>query len=134
MKMGLAIARRREELGMTQEELANAVGVTKSSISRWESGDISNMRRDRIHKLAAALKVSPVDLLADETEGLKEKAPHISARSFSPDGSIHVKIEPKTLEKWVDDFVHLNPENRDRLQDYLELLLESQGQDDQEEK
>ena len=67
MKTGLAIAMRREQIGMTQEELAKAVGVSKASISRWESGDISNMRRDRIQKLADALHVSPLELLDEET-------------------------------------------------------------------
>ena len=66
MKLGLAIAMRRESLGMTQEELAKAVGVSKASVSRWESGDISNMRRDRIYRLAKALNVSPIDLLYDD--------------------------------------------------------------------
>ena len=72
MKTGLAIAQRREEIGMTQDELAKAVGVSKTSISRWESGDISNMRRDRIQKLAEALRVSPLSLLEEETDGLAD--------------------------------------------------------------
>lgn len=71
MKIGLAIAMRREQIGLTQEELAQRIGVTKPTISRWESGDISNMRRDRIQKLADALRVSPIELLDDETDGLK---------------------------------------------------------------
>lgn len=71
MKTGLAIAMRREQIGMTQDELAQRVGVSKASISRWESGDISNMRRDRIQKLAEALRVSPIALLDEETDGLK---------------------------------------------------------------
>lgn len=70
MKTGIAIAIRREQIGMTQDELAKAVGVSKASISRWESGDISNMRRDRIQKLADALRVSPISLLEEETDGL----------------------------------------------------------------
>ena len=74
MKTGLAIAKRREQLGLSQEELAKKVGVSKASISRWESGDISNMRRDRISKLAEALRVSPLSLLEEETEGLKDSA------------------------------------------------------------
>lgn len=85
MKIGLAIALRREQIGMTQQELADIVGVSKASISRWESGDISNMRRDRIQKLANALKVSPVSLLDEETDGLfeeiKNTAPDDDAKS-----------------------------------------------------
>ena len=109
MKMGLAIARRREELGLTQEELANAVGVTKGSISRWESGDISNMRRDRIQKLAESLKVSPIALLADETEGLKENATDNDAGrkevfiSYSHGASMFADELAKVLSQLSDD-------------------------------
>ena len=85
MKIGLAIAMRREQIGLTQEELANAVGVSKASVCRWESGDISNMRRDRIQKLAQALKISPLELLNEEVNGffsgIKENAPNDEIRS-----------------------------------------------------
>lgn len=50
---------RRIELGMTMKELATKVGVSEGTISRWESGDIANMRRDKIALLAQALRISP---------------------------------------------------------------------------
>ncbi len=50
---------RRKELGLTMLELAQKVGVSEATISRWESGDIANMRRDKIVLLANALQVSP---------------------------------------------------------------------------
>jgi transcriptional regulator with XRE-family HTH domain len=53
------IKNRRNELGMTMREVAEAVGVSEATISRWESGDIENMRRDKIAALASALKMSP---------------------------------------------------------------------------
>lgn len=36
-----AIKERREELGMTQTELAQKVGVEQSSVARWERGATS---------------------------------------------------------------------------------------------
>ena len=44
---------------MSLKDVADMVGVTISTISRWESGDISNMRRDRIVSYANALAISP---------------------------------------------------------------------------
>jgi transcriptional regulator with XRE-family HTH domain len=35
------------------------VGVSEATVSRWESGDIANMRRDRIALLASALRTTP---------------------------------------------------------------------------
>ena len=53
------IRNRRLELGLTMKELAAMVGVSEGTISRWESGNISNMKRDKIHLLANALDISP---------------------------------------------------------------------------
>ena len=50
---------RREELNITMKELSKKVGVSESTISRWESGDIANMKRDKIVLLADALSISP---------------------------------------------------------------------------
>lgn len=53
------IRNRRIELGLTMKELAEIIGVSEGTISRWESGEISNMKRDKIQLLAKALGVSP---------------------------------------------------------------------------
>ena len=50
---------RRLELGLTLLEVAKAVGVSEATISRYESGNIKNMRRDRIEKYAQVLNVNP---------------------------------------------------------------------------
>lgn len=54
---------RRLELDMTMKELAAKVGVSEGTISRWESGDIANMKRDKIAALAKALEVPPAVLM-----------------------------------------------------------------------
>lgn len=53
------LAERRKELGKTQKEIAEYIGVTEATVSRWESGDIANMRRDKIKKYSEILHVSP---------------------------------------------------------------------------
>ena len=54
---------RRIELSLTQLDVAKAVGVSEATISRWESGDIANMRRSRIAALATVLKISPAIIM-----------------------------------------------------------------------
>lgn len=54
---------RRLELGLTLEDIAKKVNVSPATISRWESGDIANMRRDRIVALAGALQISPAVIM-----------------------------------------------------------------------
>lgn len=54
---------RRIELHLTMKEVADKVGVSEGTISRWESGDIENMRRDKIMALAKALQISPAVIM-----------------------------------------------------------------------
>jgi len=63
MKTNDLIRMRRLELDMTMKELAAKVGVSEGTISRWESGDIENMKRDKIAALARALEVPPAVLM-----------------------------------------------------------------------
>jgi transcriptional regulator with XRE-family HTH domain len=63
MKANEVMRVRRLELGLTQREIADRVGVTEATVSRWESGDIRNMRRDKIASLARALDISPAVLM-----------------------------------------------------------------------
>ncbi len=65
--MPLNIYTRRKELGLTLEDIAKAVGVSKGTVKKWESGYIKNMRRDKIISLAKILDVSPIQIL--EIEG-----------------------------------------------------------------
>lgn len=58
----------REGLGLTLEQVGNAVGVGKSTVRKWETGDIANMRRDKIAKLAEALHTSPAYLMGWEAD------------------------------------------------------------------
>ena len=59
------IKRAREVAGLTQNELAQAVGVSQRTIASYESGG-ATARRSTTEKLAKALKVS-VKYLTDET-------------------------------------------------------------------
>lgn len=65
--IGVAIKTRREQLELTQQQVADYVGVSKSAVSRWESGDVANMGIDKLSKLSEVLSVSPLDII-NETE------------------------------------------------------------------
>lgn len=54
------IKNRRIELGLTLLDVAKYVGVSEATVSRWESGDIANMKRDKISLLAEVLRISPL--------------------------------------------------------------------------
>ncbi len=50
---------RRKELNLSQKDVANYVGVSEATVSRWESGNIANMGRDKIALLSQILRISP---------------------------------------------------------------------------
>jgi len=68
MDIGERIKRRREELGMTQDELARAAGYkSRSSINKIEI-DGRGIPQPKIEALAKALKVTPAYLMGWEEE------------------------------------------------------------------
>ena len=66
MTIGSIIRDRRKELNMTQEDLAKAVGTTKATVSRWESGDIHKMKRSMMASLSRVLHLDPMIFLQQE--------------------------------------------------------------------
>ena len=73
--MGKNMAKRIKELrqqkGMTLEQVADIVGVGKSTVRKWETGMIANMRRDKIADLAKALGTTPAYLMGWKEETTK---------------------------------------------------------------
>ena len=71
--MGAMIAQRRKEMGMTQLELANKMGVTDKAVSKWER----NLSCPDIHsfpRLAEILHVSVEELMQSGTGAPVEKS------------------------------------------------------------
>ena len=86
MELGDKIRMLRKQQHMTLEEVGNIVGVGKSTVRKWESGAIANMRRDKIALLARALHVTPGYLMGWENE---DEPPALSSippvSSLTPD-------------------------------------------------
>lgn len=83
--VGKLIYDRRTELGITQKEVADFVGVSEATVSRWESGHIDNMRRDRIAALSKILRLSPLAIMGIDDTDLSTRLPDmvpIDARTF----------------------------------------------------
>ena len=53
----------RQEKDLTLEQVAEIVGVGKSTVRKWETGMIANMKRDKIASLAKALGTTPAYLM-----------------------------------------------------------------------
>ena len=64
--MAQRIKELRKEKGLTLEQVADIVGVGKSTVRKWETGMIANMKRDKIASLAKALGTTPEYLMGWE--------------------------------------------------------------------
>lgn len=65
---------RRIELGLSQKEIADYVGVSEATVSRWETGNIANMRRDRIASLSKVLKTTPGFIMTGKEDSFERIA------------------------------------------------------------
>ena len=71
--MARKIKELRQAKGLTLEQVANVVGVGKSTVRKWETGMIANMKRDKIADLAKALGTTPAYLMGWNEDNIKEE-------------------------------------------------------------
>lgn len=62
-EIGYRIKQRREELGLTLEDIASQVKVARSTIQRYEAGSINRPKLPVLYSVSQALHVSPDWLL-----------------------------------------------------------------------
>lgn len=72
MTLGERIYRLRADRNMTQEQLAEKLGVTRQSISKWE-GDLVKPEIEKLKAMAKLFEVSLDDLISDEASDKKDK-------------------------------------------------------------
>lgn len=95
MKFNDRIRQRREELNMTQEDLAFKVGYAgRSSIARIELGS-TDLRRDKLIKIATALNVSPQWILTGQDMNDEQ---NLQATIVMMSESLTIEEKEKVLE------------------------------------
>lgn len=112
------IKQRRLELGYSMKELGKRVGVSEATISRWESGDIANMKRDKIKALAQALRISPNSIMEwDEVQ----KTGHDKEYYFDEEtaGLAQEIFENKELRLLINEARDASPEDLKLAHDML---------------
>lgn len=76
MTTGSYLKERRKKLGLTLEELANRVGITRQTLSRYENGVITNIPMERIARLAEAMHSTPGELLGWRNDDFLDYQPN----------------------------------------------------------
>jgi transcriptional regulator with XRE-family HTH domain len=104
MAIGNRLKTRRNELGLTLENLAQRVGVSRQTIQRYESGVIENIPPDKIETLAKALRTTPSYLMGWDID-LKDGHAVMGGKLLEiiPNMSIHINDDISEHKLVFDD-------------------------------
>ena len=74
MTVGDRIRKVRQEQDVTQQELADYIGVSKQAVYKYENNIVTNIPTDKVDAIAKRLRVSPRKLLPRLPDGLGRTA------------------------------------------------------------
>lgn len=95
--IGMRLRQRRALLGMTQEKLADAVGITFQQVQKYENG-ANRISAGRLYEFSGILDV-PVDYFYEGSKGSKKAAAGLSDNDQAPlQGADDVMQRKETLE------------------------------------
>ena len=107
---GRNISEARKNAGLTMEELGKIVGVSRATIKRYESGEITNIPDDKIEKIAKATKVSEAFLMGWDT--LKKE-----------NAAFHARIlKDAELQELIKDFLMLDKTDQELIKNMIQSL------------
>ncbi len=116
-EVGREVARRRQEIGLSQEMLAKKADVSRNYISLIERGEASNISMSILGRIATALGATPTELLGRTSQGELLIPPALRELGRQDDLSFEIvdrlaRIprrgkEPKTVEEWRKLYVML---------------------------
>ena len=133
--VGKIIFDRRTALSLTQKDVADYVGVSEATVSRWESGHIDNMRRDRIAKLAKILRISPLVIMGVDEPASSAPPPYKPQRTDKDERDIQKKLksiidnlDPNAGLAYYNGDAGMDDETRDLIRASLETSLRTAKQ------
>lgn len=121
MNIGKNIKSRRIDLGLTLEEVAKIVGVSRQTIQRYESGVIASIPSDRIEKLAQALNTTPAFVMF----GNRVAPTHKKGTRIPVLGRVAAGIPIEAIED-VDDWEEI-PESMAKNGEYFALKIKGKS-------
>lgn len=109
MDLSEIIKLRRKELNLTLKDIADKMGVAEATVQRYESGNIKNLRHNRIGKLAEVLDLDPAILMG-------------WSRYISLENSTNFPDSEIAHTKLIGYFDELNTDGQERVLEYAEGL------------
>lgn len=131
MDVGKRIKERRIELNISVDELAKRLNKNRTTVYRYEKGDIENLPMDILGPLAKALNTTPAYLMGWDskpnstidtiTDYYRLSAEDLTKEELECKGNVRIerfKIWAKKFDKYV-----FTDEEHSKLVEYAEFLL-----------
>lgn len=118
VKIGKRIESARTELNLTQEDLAKELGLNKSTIQRYETGQIKKIKLPVIHAMAKILNVNP-SWLSDQSDNREAVKPVDSNAEFLSKNEIRIIPVFETVSAGFGAYAS------NEIIDYMPLYIES---------
>lgn len=128
MDIGLKLKQRRQEMNVSVDELAQKLNVSRTTIYRYEKGEISKMPTETLEKIARILNTTPAYFMgwSDKPE-VKSNILSIYNQLEQPRQEKVVDFAQEQLDEQNNNVTPLvaNAENEDaeRITDYVEGLV-----------
>ena len=120
MTLGKRIRTRRKELKMSVDELARKVGKDRSTIYRYENGEIGSMPLELVSPMVEALKMTPQELLLFFVAKSDWLAEHVE-RFATTDGYEFNDDESKLFYEMATYFMRIR--NTDEYEENMTFLF-----------
>lgn len=123
MSIGQRIKKKRKELKMSADELGKRLGKDRSTIYRYEKGDIENLPLDVLEPIADALETTPAFLMGWEKK--VEEKPVETANKLADWflGLEYKEDEDVDLKMMIAEYKQLDDRKQEQVREYVHLLL-----------
>lgn len=153
---GQRLKKRRKEIGISADDVASELGVSRSTIFRYENGQIEKVPANVIEELARILKTTPAYLMGwtddsqdweqianeegicppndydgDPEDWFKMKIHASEDHEYEEAKLIKTFINDSHFEELASSYVLLNSSNKDKVTNYTEKLLDIQRLEEQ---
>lgn len=113
MDISNIIRRRRKELGLTLLDIAKNLGVSESTVQRWETGNIKTIKYEHIISLSNLLNIEPATMMG-----------------LSPNSNIDVPIEDFAYYQELFSYCRaLSAASRGKIMERARVLYELENDD-----
>ena len=124
MTTGDNIKKTREKAGLTQQQLADKLGITQSAIAKFEN-DKTNIKHVTLEKIANALNVSLTDLMPELLLTDSEKKAIINAASNAgPERLSEINrqrienLNKRKREQLLSNYDKVNEDGKEKIFEY----------------